>query len=472
MTSELGQFFREFSKVELLAIYTAGFRTLNDWLSANFIERKIGYILISKDSWRETEIILSKIGQISRPILLKQISVEYNINPIFVEAYLKVNRLADILGEFAVSVGDGKALCRRAIRCHHVAALQNRRGWTFAEFFDQNQIAGREARLVKTAINESPTLFASTSVSFCCLLNKSFFNNNTSDFMVDSAELDSTASFGVADFESEKTQMDTILEYVETKWPVEGDSAGYSKFREFSTNPIIHENTYSSYLANDPRMIRLSPGLFAPLNYEKSTNYNRKIEKAYELSLDESTIRAFLFARRSEENCSRIFPLWNDQYEACVVKLLSKRNEDDPVWESCASVCKINQYMDDNVELAFEIRRVTAQFRLSPSWQTNRSYVAPDLRSVLAIAACALDSGSLSWISANKLLGSSYLVEERGINAIILLSALGILEPVDKWWLPIKISNKINISTHLLMIIFTKIFQVNYSVKTYLKSIY
>ena len=442
MMSELGQFFRAFSKVELLAIYTAGFSTLNDWLSANFIERKIGYVLISKDSWKETEIILSELGQISRPILLKQISVKYNINPVFVEAYLKVNRLADILGEFAVSVGDGKALCRRAIRCHHIAALQNRLGWTFADFFDQNQIAGREARLVKTAITESSTLFASTSVSFCCLLNKSFFNNITSDIMVDSAELDSTAAFGVANFESEKTQMDTILEYVETKWPVEGDSAGYSKFREFLTNPIIYENTYSSYLANDPRIIRLSPGLFAPSNYEKSINYNRKTEKAYELALDESTIRAFLFARRSEENCSRIFPLWNDQYEACVVKFLSKRNEDDLLWESCVSVCKINEYIDDNVELAFETRRVTAQFRLSPSWLTNRSYVAPDLRSVLAIAACALDSGSLSWISANKLLGSSYLVEERGINAIILLSALGILDPVDKWWLPIKISNK------------------------------
>jgi hypothetical protein len=225
---------------------------------------------------------------------------------------------------------------------------------------------------------------------------------------------------------------------------VEGGTSGFEKIREHPELVHIPVGSIQAYLSTDYRIIRLSPGLFAPISFRNAERQQEKIDRAYRLALDESTIKAFLFARRSVKDCSSVFPIWNERFEAEVVRFLCRRSDEDALWESCAATCQHNALMDEASALRLLARKTTAQFRLTPSWLVERSYIIPSLHSTLAVAGRALDVGAISWIEANQLLAASQIPEERGVNCIILLSALGILSPISKWWAPIPITQQAN----------------------------
>jgi hypothetical protein len=432
---DLDVFYRSIKKAQLLAIFATGVGGIADWLTNNFLKIGSGYFLGSPEEWKYIVQHLAQLTPNSNAFSVDQISKEYSLSKSILIAYIKLTRVGAVVGDFVVPRGDGKALAARAIHWYKLVRDSDKTCMTFDDLFIRYNLSSGEARLVKDSISNCPTLFACSSSIFCCLgLNHIQTSSSNADCFGDEAvSYDSLVT--------EDNLINKIYSYVESKWPVEGGANGCKKFREHPEFCNIPTGSFQACLSKDYRICRLSPGLFAPISFKSADKLYEKMERSYKIALDETTVKAYLFARRSVVNCELLFPLWNNRFEAEVVKMLSRRNDEDPLWESCASVCSGNELIDKASALKLTARRSTAEFRLTPSWMMLRSFAVPDFSAALAVAAHAIVTGSVSWIEANQLLGASQVNEERGVNCIILLSALGILSPIKHWWGPVETSS-------------------------------
>ena len=435
LNQDLDAFYRSITKVQLLAIFATGVGGIADWLTKNFVKVGTGYFLGGSEEWKYIAQHLAHLTPNSKTLSVGQISKEYSLSKSNLIAYFRITRVGAIVGDFVVPSGDGKALAARAIHWYKLVRESDKTCMSFDEFFIRYNLTPRESRLIKDSINNCPTLFACSSSIFCCLgSNHIQVDSSNSDFFADEAVSDDGLM-------SEDNLINKIYSYVESKWPVEGGANGCEKMREHPEFCNIPTGSFQACLSKDHRICRLSPGLFAPVSFRRADKLYEKMERAYKVALDETTVKSYLFARRTVVNCELLFPLWNKRFEAEVVKMLSRRNYEDPLWESCASVCIGNEFIDNASALKLTARRSTAQFQLTPSWMIVRSFAVPDFSSALAVAAHAKVNGRVSWIEANQLLGASQVTEERGVNCIILLSALGILSPIKNWWGPVETSS-------------------------------
>lgn len=439
---DVNKFAEAFNETELFAIRTSGASSVSAWLEAHFVRLPSGYFFGSPDEWLSLSKALCEMEPVRKATELGKLASDYGLTKADIEAFLRLQRMGEVVGGFAVAVGDGKALSARAVRWYQEMKKAVKTSHNFADVFRANKLSPREARLVKNAISSSPSLFVTTSSFFCCLRNVSLsHSSDRSASVLDQDKGDTGCSSDESDPAGENGKAEQIFSYVEARWPVEGGVLGHKKCRESGDLADVALGSFQFHLSTDHRIIRISPGLFAPWSFVKSDRYKEKMERAYRLALDEATIRSFLFSRRCRPEGSPLFPLWNERYDAEVVSALCGRREEDILWESCASVCRVNEHMDGLSALRLTARRATAQFRLAPGWLSSRAFSVPSFVSAFTVAGLAIDQGAISWMEANKALAASQITEERGVNCIILLSALGILKPISCWWQPVPVAH-------------------------------
>ncbi len=413
------------SAEEWLSIHV-GETTFTTWLDVNFLRKRHGWFLGNSDDFEALEEKFNKFDYSLLPLPIRAVAFLVKADITIVETYFELTGGAEIYCDYLINKGDGRARSIRGVLIHRCFCSSN---LTLASLLEVGvslnfRSSITEYRLLRdAAVNNKSLLVSNGSFLFALRCTPSEACGPTitvQDTNVGTSEPTSSAA-------------DPVFHFVEKHWPVALNTA-IERFKVLYTDSQLNDASIQVMMTVDPRVRRLSPGIFAPHSAELDADQDRLL-KARKLALTEPAIKAYCLAKESGEDPLRLFPLWDPTQEQMWYRWLQNRSSKE-LLDALVYVCDQSKWATQTQSERLEIKeaKIDACFELKPSWVANRSYRCPSFEDLLLCSRHAVKHGSLSWIWANAILGSASTSSEIGANTVIILSALGILEPRGAHW--------------------------------------
>ncbi len=394
-------------------------QSVDKWLSSLFIRNGKGWFLGSRKEFAEGVSVYRNFKNLPAHLdLLKQSFSERSVMLGISIGILQGQ--CELKGNYLLAKGSGYTRARRAIYLH--ARLLEKMVYFSTKQEAMNlllpQADRRQFRLFRIALDCTPTLFAATPSYFVPL---QCFKSPLS--------LPELPAFDIkqdedSSFVSEGTY-ETLIKIAMEIWPFTSTELAQAAKDNQATEHLA-ETSIIPMVLQETELIRLSPGLFGVRDFKK---FPKKLKKARSKAMNILNVRAYTFVRRSLDAASDLFPLWDFEQEMRWHRKLS----DVMGEELCDAFHSIVSPSDwpEQVDLEqFELRerKLYCHFRLNPSWFQQRSYDVPDFIQAMVVYRYAKESGSVSWVRANHILGETQAAAEVGVNTVALGVCLGLLD--------------------------------------------
>lgn len=416
---------REISAEEWLSIHINE-TTFTTWLDVNFIKKKQGWFLGKAEEFRAVEEKFSDFKYSLLPLPIEIVASIVKEEAGVVETHFELTGGAEIYCGYLINKGEGRARSIRGVMLHrHLCVTKDKLASLLEVGMALNFCSSiTDYRSLRDASINNKSILVSNG-SFLFALRCTSNEGNDSPITVQ--------NIGIAKTELFSSSADSVFHFIERHWPVTLNSA-IERFNTLYTDSNLNDASVQVMMAIDPRIRRLSPGIYAPQATKLEADEDRLL-KARKLALTEPAIRAYCFAKESGEDPLQLFPLWDSTQEQMWYRWLLKRSSGE-LMDALVYVCDQSKWPIQTQSERLDIKesKIDARFELKPSWIANRSFRCPSFEDILLCCRHAVKHGCLSWIGANAILGGSFTSSEIGANAVIILSALGILEPRGAHW--------------------------------------
>jgi len=397
----------------------------SSWLDGKFPRMKAGWFLGSDDELKSIEGSFNNFDFTSLPLPLNAF-IDLTGQPLkLITAYLKLTSHAEIHDGYLINKGDGRARSIRSILLHKYLFIKKGNALTslFKAACDLNGGFSfpNYRSLRDAALNTKSLLISNGSYVFGILPPGHDTAFSLAEIQIDKIE------------HAESSTSDEIYKFVKSNWPVEL-CAAVEQFKVANPNSGLTDSSIQAMMSIDPRIIRLSPAIYAPFSANTNDDSSR-INRARKLALNEPAVRAYCLAKESGEDPSAFFLIWDYAQEQLWYRWLKKRNNKE-LLDSLVYVADQSKWPEQTLSerLGLKESKIDACFEIKPHWIQNRSYKCPSFEDILICARNAVIKKSFSWISANHMNGGSFIAGELGANIVVIMSALGILNPSKSHW--------------------------------------